>query len=53
MWKTISRDLFAHIGITLRQKNESYEYQHAYPTGWDHTKVNVKLSETQWTYFNL
>jgi hypothetical protein len=53
MWKTIKRSLFDHIGIELRSRNETYEWQHAYPSGWDKTTVNVKLTEKQWAYFGL
>jgi hypothetical protein len=51
MWKTITRAQFALIGQALRNRNEGYEWLHAYPTGWDHNLVTVKLTEQQWALF--
>ena len=45
--------MFAYIAQELRNRNEGYEWQHAYPSDWDKTKVNVKLTPEQWASFGL
>jgi len=51
--KSIKRTLFAYIAQVLRERNESYQWTHAYPADHDKTMVDVTLTIEQWAYFDL